>query len=202
MYKSQMILYYSDQRDPKYGQKLVHQTSSDLRTWDPPVDDVAHSPYTARPGMTTVARLPDGRYIMSYEYGGGPGAGSGYTFPVFYRIAEDPRQFANAADHPVKAGSTVPIGSPYVTWSSVGGRDGSIIVSDGTGSRIFVNRAMGDESKWVAYSVPQPEAYTRHLRVLNADPSKLLIMGAGHLPPSTTNKVSLSVVDLKQLMNL
>ncbi len=92
LYKSEVILYYSDQRDAKHGQKLSHQTSKDLTTWDPPVDDVAYADYKARPGMTTVALLPNGKYILTYEYGGGPGH-SGYTFPVYYRIAEDPRAF-------------------------------------------------------------------------------------------------------------
>jgi hypothetical protein len=80
MYCGKLIVYYSDQRDPTHGQKLVHQASYDLRTWEAPVDDVAYADYYARPGMTTAARLPNNKYIMTYEYGGGPGF-SGYSFP-------------------------------------------------------------------------------------------------------------------------
>ena len=47
------------------------KTSKDLLTWAPPVDDVAYATYTDRPGMTTVTRLPSGKYMMTYEFGGG-----------------------------------------------------------------------------------------------------------------------------------
>jgi hypothetical protein len=47
------------------------KTSKDLLTWAPPVDDVAYSTYTDRPGMTTVTRLPNKQYMMTYEFGGG-----------------------------------------------------------------------------------------------------------------------------------
>jgi hypothetical protein len=201
LYEDEIIVYYSDQRDPLHGQKLVHQTSKDLRNWDPPVDDVSYATYTARPGMTTVAHLPNGKYIMTYEYGGGPGF-STYSFPVYYRIADDPRQFNKSVGQPIQVGSLQPQSSPYVTWSSVGGKDGSILVSCGTLQQIFVNRALGDVNKWEAYDVAQPVAYTRHLRVFREDPGALLIAGAGHLPPSTTNNVSLSVVDLKALLKV
>lgn len=201
LYENEIIVYYSDQRDPAHGQKLVHQASRDLKNWDAPVDDVSYATYTARPGMTTVVQLPNGKYIMTYEYGGGPGF-SGYSFPVYYRIADDPRQFNRSVGQPIQVGSLKPQGSPYVTWSSVGGKDGSILVSSGTNQQVFVNRALGDVSKWEAYNVAQPVAYTRHLRVLKGDPAALLIAGAGHLPPSTTNNVSLSVVDLKALLKV
>ncbi len=47
------------------------KTSKDLLTWAPPVDDVAFATYTDRPGMTTVTRLPNKKYMMTYEFGGG-----------------------------------------------------------------------------------------------------------------------------------
>jgi hypothetical protein len=58
IYNHSLVCYYSDQRDPLHGQKLSHQVSSDLRTWAPPVDDVAYDEYIARPGMTVVAFIP------------------------------------------------------------------------------------------------------------------------------------------------
>nr|CDI55903.1 uncharacterized protein BN887_06224 [Melanopsichium pennsylvanicum 4] len=57
--KDQLICYYSDQRDPRYGQKLVHQTTSDLKNWGNIVDDVTESAYSDRPGMVIVARMGD-----------------------------------------------------------------------------------------------------------------------------------------------
>jgi hypothetical protein len=62
-----LIAYYSDQRDPNHGQKIVHQTSIDGLHWATPVDDVAVAPYDARPGMLVVARMGDGRWPVGHE---------------------------------------------------------------------------------------------------------------------------------------
>lgn len=195
-----MILYYSDQRDPKHGQALVHQRSRDLRTWGPVIQDGAYSDYAARPGMPTVAELPNGKYIYAYEYGGAPGSRS-YSYPIYYRIGEDPRNFKAAPEFPLVAGRLTPTSSPFVTWTPFGGPNGTILVS-AYQAELFVNRALGDPKAWVSYRVPQPSAYTRHLRILQDRPELLMIMGAGNLPPSNSNRVSLSVVDLGQLMGV
>ncbi|KAF2247509.1 glycoside hydrolase family 93 protein [Trematosphaeria pertusa] len=197
-YKNTLICYYSDQRDnATHGQKMVHQTTTDLKTWGKVIDDVAYPKYTDRPGMPTVAELPNGKYIMTYEYGGGP-ALSGYQFPVYYKIVSDPEKFGPATGVSLKAtDGTIPSGSPYVVWSPVGGANGTIIVSGHSNTEIFVNTGLGSGS-WRKVSSPEVTHYTRHLRVLG-DPPKLLIMGGGQLPPSTTNKVQLSVMDISKL---
>ena len=41
---NKLIVYYSDQRDPNYGQKIVHQTSTDGVNWGSVVNDVIQSP--------------------------------------------------------------------------------------------------------------------------------------------------------------
>ncbi|RDL31898.1 Oligoxyloglucan reducing end-specific cellobiohydrolase [Venustampulla echinocandica] len=201
VYEGKIVLYYADQRDPAHGQKLSHQVSKDLHTWDPPVNDVAYSEYTARPGMTTITQLPNGKYMFVYEYGGGPRkSGTGYAFPVYYHIHDNPLDFRNSVGHQlISNDGAQPTGSPYVTWSPVGGANGTIIVSASSNSQIFTNNALGDANSWKTIKTPQPAAYSRHLRVLQ-DPNHLLIMGAGVLPPSTTNKVSVSVIDLKQAL--
>ncbi|ORY68517.1 exo-1,5-alpha-L-arabinofuranobiosidase [Pseudomassariella vexata] len=200
VYEDKLIYYYSDQRDNEtYGQKLVHQTSTDLKTWGPVVEDVAYSTYTDRPGMPTVALLPDGNYIYTYEYGGGPNpTTTSYTFPVFYRLSKDPEKFFDVEHHPiVTTEGTVPNGSPYVVWSSAGGVNGTIIVSSGCCSQIFVNKALGAEDAWESVSTPEGVSYTRSLMVFNDDPSYLLIGGAGKLPPADgMNQVTISVVKL------
>lgn len=176
---------------------MVHQTTTDLKTWGPVVDDVVYPTYTDRPGMPTVARLPDGRFIMTYEYGGGPGF-SNYQFPVYYKIVSDPEKFGAATGVPLKTSDgSQPTGSPYVVWSSVGGKNGTIIASAHSNSEIFVNTQLG-EGPWKKVASPEQNAYTRHLRVLQ-DQKKLLIMGGGQLPPSSTNKISVSVMDISKL---
>jgi len=87
--------------------------------------------------------------------------------------------------------------SPGVQWSPVGGENGTIVVSSGTYSQVFTNQALGDENGWKTVPTPEGISYTRHLRVLS-NPDHLLIMGAGHLPPSTTNEVTVSVIDLEE----
>jgi hypothetical protein len=196
MYREKLVVYYSDQRDPAHGQKLVHQVSYDLKNWEAPVDDVAYANYYARPGMTTIAHLPNNKYIMTYEYGGGPGF-SGYSFPVYYRISSSPLDFNSAPGYPIIASNVHPTSSSYIVWSPAGGDNGMIVVSSGSRSEIFVNKALGAVDKWEMVVTGQPAAYTRHLRLLPyRNWEHLLIMGAGHLPPSKTNNVSLSVVDV------
>lgn len=150
-YKGQIVLYYSDQRDPLYGQKLCHQTSRDLLSWDELVNDVAYSTYTDRPGMTTITLLPNGNHLMTYEYGGGQYNGTEYAFPVYYRINKNPLDFNNSPGIPLITGGGIqPFGSPYVTWTPVGGKDGTILVSCGGRTEVFSNQALGDPDAWKA----------------------------------------------------
>lgn len=67
VYKDTLIVYYSDQRDPNYGQKLVHQETKDLVHWSDVIDDVVHDTYTDRPGMPVVTKLPNGKYFLVSE---------------------------------------------------------------------------------------------------------------------------------------
>jgi len=198
-YQKTLICYYSDQRDnATHGQKMVHQTTADLKTWGKVIDDVAYPKYTDRPGMPTVALLPNGKYIMAYEYGGGPAIGSSYQFPVYYKIVSNPEMFGPATGVSLKAtDGTIPTGSPYIVWSSVGGANGTLIVSSGSQGEIFVNTGLG-QGAWKKIATQEGVSYTRHLRVLQ-DQTKLLIMGGGHLPPSTTNKVTVTVMDISRL---
>lgn len=197
-YKDTLICYYSDQRaNETYGQKMVHQTTTDLKTWGDVIDDVTYPTYTDRPGMPTVVQLPNGKFIMTYEYGGGPDF-ENYQFPVYFKIVDDPEQFGPATGVVLKAtDGTIPTGSPYVVWSPVGGENGTIIANAHSHTDIFINQQLG-EGPWTRVPTGELTHYTRHLRVLK-DTSKLLIMGGGQLPPSTTNKIQLTVQDISDL---
>jgi len=192
-YKKQMVIYYSDQRDPANGQKLVHQVSSDLVNWGPVVNDVAYSNYTFRPGMTTVSELPNGKYFMTYEFYGAVEA----DFAVYYRVSDSPLTFNSAQGHVIKSpDGTVPVSSPYNVWTPVGGKNGTIVVTCGTLTQIFLNRDLGAVgSTWTKVETPESASYTRSLRVLD-DPSKILIAGGGVLS-GTNNSVTASVVDIR-----
>lgn len=202
-YDSEIVIYYSDQRlNATYGQRLVHQTSTDLVNWGPVVPDVEYDVYEDRPGMTTVTQLPTGDYIMTYEFGHADPVTGVYGFPVYYRINKSPLKFNESEGIPIVAQNTgtSPDGSPYVVWSSVGGENGTIVVSSGGASQVWTNQALGDENEWYEWDTSAPTSYTRHLRVFKEAQDRLLIVGAGQLPPSTTNNVSYSIVDLEGLL--
>lgn len=125
-------------------------------------------------------------------------SGTGYSFPVYYRINENPLDFNCSVGYPLVSNDGIqPTSSPYITWSPVGGVNGTIIVSSGSYSQVFTNQALGDVNAWKTVPTPEEVSYSRHLRVLQ-NPDHLLIMGAGHLPPSTTNTVTVSVIDLEK----
>ncbi|KAI0411505.1 Sialidase [Xylaria grammica] len=198
VYNGELVCYYSDQRDSTYGQKLAHQTTTDLKTWSSIVDDVHDtSSYAARPGMPAITKLPNNNYIFAYEACGSDGC------RVHYRLTSDPLDVLSAPSYTLKstAGSTT-TSSPFVVWSSVGGANGTIILSGGSASNIFVNQNLGDPNSWVEHTTPQPNAYARSMVLFQDDDSKMLIIGAGHLPPSSTNYVSVSVIDLKETMGI
>lgn len=210
---SPLICFYSDQRQNQtYGQKMVHQTTTDLRRWGAVVDDVTSGVYTDRPGMPTVAALPNGKFIMTYEHGGSTVL-PGYQFPVHYKLVTDAERFGEVEGVPLRVAADryVPTGSPYVVWSAAGGVNGTVIVGAHSSGDVFVNTGLGEPgSEWRRVVTGVDNAYTRHLRVLNGGgkgkgkgkkggkgvESQLLIMGAGQLPPSTTNKVTVSVMDI------
>ncbi|KAJ2901812.1 bnr asp-box repeat domain protein [Zalerion maritima] len=199
-YKDTMIIYYADQRDPDHGQELSHQESTDLINWSDRILDVSEPTYTDRPGMPFVALLPTGQYMYVYEWGGTT-VFENYGFPLYYRIADDPRHFINATAHLINAGDSYPISSPNVVWSPVGGKDGTILVSSSS-KPLYFNRCGADPTicSWEAMDPPEDAAYTRNIRLLEDDPNYLLIMGAGVLPPSTTNNVTVSVIKVSDVL--
>ncbi|EKD19185.1 uncharacterized protein L3040_009373 [Drepanopeziza brunnea f. sp. 'multigermtubi'] len=178
VYENQLVIYYSDQSDPAHGQKLCHKVSSDGVEWGSAVNDVAYPEYSRRPGMATIAKLPNGQFILTYENGGGESP-SGKPFPVYYRLSSSPLTFNSAPEYILKAGSTYPTSSPTVAWSSAGGPHGTIVVSANSNKEIFLNRNLGAESEWVEFATPQHAAYSREVRVLN-DPTMLHIISAGN----------------------
>lgn len=188
LYNGQLVCYYSDQRDPAHGQKLAHMTSNDLKSWSAPVNDVAYPAYSDRPGMTTVVQMANGKWIMTYEYGGGGG------FNVFYRIASSPLNFNSAAGTRLKAtnGATL-TSSPYIVWSSQGGSAGTLVVSGGNKATVFISR--DNAATWTEVNTPAGKSYSRSLRILAGQPDHLLISEAGSIP-GPRNSVKVSVMNL------
>lgn len=191
MYEGKLVYYYSDQRrNDTHGQLLDHQVSVDLRNWEPPVDDVVDLAQQGRPGMTTIAKLPNGKYILTYEWVNAPNGGQ----PVHYRISANPLEFNSAPDLPLVAqDGTQPNGSPYVVWTPAGGLNGTIVVSCGSRSEVFINRDLAAPgTPWIKVSTPASTQYTRSLLVM-ADPNHILIVGGGVLNGENNTVTAVSI---------
>lgn len=193
MYEGQMIYYYSDQRDPAHGQKLVHQTSTDLLTWGEVVDDVAYDTYDWRPGMTTVSLLPNGSYILTYEFYGAVEE----AFAVYYRLSEDPLKFNEAGYGTVirATDGSFPVSSPYNVWTPVGGENGTLVVSCGTAEEVWISRDLTET--WETVGTKEKTSYSRSLLV-EEDEKTILIVGAGVLS-GEENNVTASTIDVDAL---
>ena len=187
---NRLIAYYSDQRDPAHGQKMVHQTSTDLVGWGPVVDDVANLQYSDRPGMPIVTKLPDGRYLMTYENGGAPEG----NFAVYYKFSTDPERWG---DKPAQVLRTtdgiVPTSSPFVTWIPAGGPQGTIVVSANSSSDLFLNTAGGAQDTWTRVPIQVGGGYSRSLTAM-PDGRTVFVMNAGYL--GGDNTVTYGAVDL------
>ncbi|KAF2396176.1 exo-1,5-alpha-L-arabinofuranobiosidase [Trichodelitschia bisporula] len=193
VHDKKMVVYYSDQRDPKkHGQKLVHQSSKDLINWETLVQDAADPDKEGRPGMPTIAELPNGQFIMTYE-NCGP-----LHCRVFYRLANDPTRFDRAKEITLKAtDGTIPNGSPYVVWTRAGGPQGTIVVSSGDRSEVFINRNLGAPgSAWIKTATPASKSYTRSLMVMPNE-NDILIVGGGVLN-GTRNSVTAVAIDVSR----
>ncbi|KAJ9098059.1 hypothetical protein QFC19_006494 [Naganishia cerealis] len=192
-YNGQIICYYSDQRDPRYGQKMVHQISSDLYNWGPVVDDVTSPVYDHRPGMPTVAHLPNGQYIMTYEFYGAPET----AFAVYYKLSDDPTKFGEKQGQVIRSqDGTVPVGSPFVVWTPAGpDANGTLVVSASSNSEVFFNTKLGAADAWVKVATDSPAAYTRGQLVLE-DTKRVALIAGGKLGQGPTNKVTWTTIDI------
>ncbi len=159
LHEDRLICYYSDQRDPNYGQKLAHQTSRDLRRWGPVVDDAVGTDYSQRPGMTTVAQVHQKLWIMTHEAGGNSGDN---FYAVHYKLAKDPESFGPAPDILLHdQDGYIPSAAPTVSWSDSGGPVGTIVVTANSDQDLFINRNLGDPDKWARVSTAIPGGYSR-----------------------------------------
>jgi hypothetical protein len=189
---SRLIVYYSDQRDPAHGQKLVHQVSTNGVSWGPVVNDVAVSAYSARPGMSTVARLPNGNYVLTYEYGGAPEG----NYAIYYKISSNPEGFGSVTGIPLRAtDGTVPTSSPYIVWMPTGGSNGTLAVSVNSTGDLFLNTKNGAANTWTRVASNVARGYSRGMVPL-ADGHSLEVFSGGLLRSTGLNPVTYSTIDL------
>lgn len=130
----ELVCYFSDERPSVQGfnQVLAHVASRDGgATWGPEVFDVAVRDGVQRPGMTTVVRLPDGRYAMTFE-DCKKGFDPDTACSVYFKTSPDGLDWSPASG----LGALVStrdgrhfLHTPYLAWSAAGGGDGLLILS-------------------------------------------------------------------------
>ncbi len=114
--------------------------------------------------MATVIRLPDGRYLMSFEI-----VGPTYHGEVHVKSSPDGDDWGDPADlgSPVQtADGRQFTNGPYIAWTPVGGPNGTVIASaktlresngideaPGSGKVLLVNKNLG-EGAWTAIDAP------------------------------------------------
>lgn len=165
-----LVTYYSSEahKADGYNQLLCHKVSKDQgKTWGPEVYDVAFPGGVERPGMAIVTRLPDRRYVMSYESVAGP-----VPDQVYIKYSKDGLNWGNPADHgtPVQTeAGQYPVNCPVVTWFPLGGPNGVLIVSarggaggaDPSGHSLFWNANNGAGPWWEIAAPVQKRANNR-----------------------------------------
>jgi hypothetical protein len=129
-----LVCYFSDERPSSngYNQVLADVVSTDGGlTWGSEVYDVAVQDNVQRPGMTTVVKLPNGTYGMTFE-----DCKAGYdpdeACSVYFKTSSDGENWS-----PVDSLGTLVetadgrhfLHTPQLAWSPIGGPDGTLLVS-------------------------------------------------------------------------
>ncbi|HEY4077972.1 MAG TPA: hypothetical protein VGM26_13665 [Rhizomicrobium sp.] len=157
-----LVTFYSSEthKSDGYNQLLSHKVSADGgKTWGPEIYDTAIAGGVERPGMVIVDRMPDRRYVMTYEDVEGP-----VQNQVHLKYSADGLNWGDPASRgmPIQTQSGLyPINCPTIRWLPGNGPRGILLVSargDSAlglqGGRSFYWNANGGEGPW--WEVPTP----------------------------------------------
>lgn len=119
-----LFCFYSDDSDPEHSQKLVYKYTTDLVNWSEKKECVACDDPELRPGMPSVVKMGNGEYIMVYEMVGFD------RNPIYYKKTKNLDDWGDVSDYGkiVRAAGKTFGSSPYVAWTPVGGKCGTLIV--------------------------------------------------------------------------
>ncbi|MCA1217208.1 exo-alpha-sialidase [Streptomyces sp. 8L] len=137
-----LAMYFSDERqEPAHAQIIAHMVSDDGgATWSANPDgstnfapglvaDVESTSDTDRPGMPTVATLPDGRMVMAYEL-----CGDGRNCEAHTKTSTDGGTTWGSGPSDLGTEAVTSDGrylgsSPYLVWSPQGGPSGELLLT-------------------------------------------------------------------------
>lgn len=118
--------FYSDETQAEqHSQMLVCRSSMDGKNWSETQQVVAARQQSLRPGMITVTRLGDGRYLATYEIVGMD------NNPIYFKITDDLNDW-NPSDIGERVATRKGNGfgsAPYCQWIPAGGECGTLIVT-------------------------------------------------------------------------
>ena len=157
-----LVTYFSDERQKANNvlQAVSYRRSTDGGlSWGGVVNVSAPTNASDRPGMITVTRLPDGRYLATFEVVNRPSQ-TNNTAPVYFKTSPDGLTWAPESSIGTKIALANGRGigsSPEVRWvPTTGSTNGMIVVSskwalDATGAisggqNFVVNRNLGSGS--------------------------------------------------------
>lgn len=127
-----LVCYYSDERQKANGvlQAVSFKTSSDGKNWSSLSNVTAITNKKDRPGMITVSKLPDGKYIATYEVVNRPSINRNNAI-VYCKFSEDGVTWdaGNLGTRVTLADGRGIGSSPYVKWVDAGGPNGMVIIS-------------------------------------------------------------------------
>lgn len=155
--KGRLACYYSDERQKDDGvlQALVYKSSWDGVNWGSITNVVAVPNQSDRPGMITVTKMGNGKYMAVYEVVNRPSQTLN-TAICYYKISDDGLNWdASDLGTPIRLEDGTGCGSaPFVKWVDAGGPNGMVIVAPkwqvdangyiSGGQNFFVNYNYGD----------------------------------------------------------
>ncbi|AQZ61926.1 hypothetical protein BKM31_10980 [[Actinomadura] parvosata subsp. kistnae] len=129
----QLVMHFSDKtQQPAFGQTLARVRSADGgRTWSAKVNTVASDVPADSPGMPVVRRLPNGRYVMVYEYCELAPVPDGHGCRVHLRTSADGWDWGDPRDPGTiirTADGKHLAHAPTVAWAPGGGPQGRLLV--------------------------------------------------------------------------
>lgn|GEM_PF-182219 len=154
-----LAAYFSDERQKANGvlQAVSYRRSTDGGlTWGALGNVSAPTNNSDRPGMITVTKMQDGRYLATFEVVNRPSQ-SQNTAPVYFKISPDGLNWSPEASIGTKVALKDGRGigsSPFVRWVPTGGPKGMVVIAskwsldtagniDG-GQNFYVNYNLGD----------------------------------------------------------
>lgn len=103
-------------------------------------------------------QLPNKQYIVV------TGSANNSTSKVQFQLTSNLEKAATGSPQDVVTSTGVKLQSaPFVTWLSLGGTNGTLVLSDSTSSSVFVNEALG-QGVWKEVSTAAARAYGREVK--------------------------------------